>query len=58
VIFVLLCGIAKAHAQTIERPVVSVLDFGATPIAKVSADTLRQRLRASGEVVAADAMLI
>ncbi|HKY43255.1 MAG TPA: energy transducer TonB [Pyrinomonadaceae bacterium] len=35
----------------------SVLDFGATPIAKLSAETLRARLRASGEVAVADADL-
>jgi TonB family protein len=54
VILVLLWGIENAQAQ---RPIVSVLDFGATPIAKVAADTLRARLRTSGEVVVADADL-
>lgn len=38
-------------------PIVSVLDFGTTPVAKLSAETLRDRLRASGEVVVADADL-
>ena len=54
VILVLLCGIEQAQAQ---RPNVSVLDLGATPIAKVAAETLRTRFRASGEVVVADADL-
>ena len=54
VILVLLCGIDNARAQ---RPIVSVLDFGATPIAKVAAETIRTRLRATGEVVVADADL-
>ena len=40
-----------------EAPLVSVLDFGATPIAKIATDTLRSRLRASGEIVVADADL-
>ena len=38
-------------------PVVSVLDFGATPVAKLAAETLRSRFRASGEVVVRDADL-
>lgn len=54
VVLVLLCGIETAQAQ---RPVVSVLDFGATPTAKIAAETLRNRLRTSGEVVVADADL-
>ena len=40
-----------------ETPLVSVLDFGTTPIAKLAADTLRSRLRAGGELVIADADL-
>src|SRR5690349_2039520 len=55
VIFVLLCG-ARAQAQK-ERPMVSVLDFGSTPIAKAAADTLRSRFRSSGDVQVADADL-
>ena len=35
-------------------PVVSVLDFGATPIAKRAAQTLRDRFRSSGELLVAD----
>ena len=52
VILVLLCGVSKA-----QRPLVSVLDFGAQPIAKLSAETLRSRLRSSGELSVADADL-
>jgi TonB family protein len=48
---------AKAGAQTSQRPLVSVLDFGAQPIAKLSAETLRSRLRSSGEFSVADADL-
>ena len=53
VVLVLLCGI-ETQAQ---RPIVSVLDFGATPVGKLSAETLRSRLRSSGEVNIADADL-
>jgi len=53
-VFVLLCVIANVKAQTVQRPVVSVLDFGAMPIAKTAADTLRARLSSTGEVVIAD----
>lgn len=52
VLLLLLCGVAKVHAQT--SPLVSVLDLGTAPVAKLSAETLRSRLRASGEVVVAD----
>lgn len=51
-----LCGIDSVQAQT-QRPIVSVLDFGVTPVAKLAAETLRNRLRASGEVVVRDADL-
>jgi len=37
-----------------ERPVLSVLDFGSTTIAKQATDTLRTKLRATGEVTIAD----
>ena len=50
----LLCGLHNAHAQTNQRPIVSVLDFGASPVAKTSAETLRARLRADAEVMVAD----
>lgn len=56
-IFVVLSGIATAQAQTIQRPVVSVLDFGTTPVAKLAAETLRERFSSSGELVVADADL-
>src|SRR5215203_514448 len=56
VLFLLLCGIAKAQAQTTQRPLVTVLDFGPTPIAKLAADTLRDRFRSS-ELMVADADL-
>ena len=51
VILVLLWGIENAQAQ---RPIVSVLDFGTTPIAKLAAETLRARLRSTGEMVVTD----
>ena len=57
VIFALLCGVAKAQAQTSQRPLVSVLDFGAQPVARRAAETLRERLRSSGEMNVADADL-
>ena len=57
VILVILGGAAKAQAQTGQRPLVSVLDFGATPIAKLAAESLRDRFRSSGELVIADADL-
>ena len=52
----LACLVASARAQT-KSPLVSVLDFGATPIAKLSAETLRNRFRSSGELRVADADL-
>ena len=55
VIFALLCGVAKVQAQTTQRPLVSVLDLGAQPIARQAAETLRDRLRSSGELSVADA---
>ena len=56
VIFVLLFGIAKLHGvgQTRSLPVVSVLDFGTTPIAKTAAETIRDRFRASGKFLVVD----
>lgn len=38
-------------------PLVSVLDFGATPFARRASETLRTQLRASGDVVVADSDL-
>jgi hypothetical protein len=43
------------QAQTSSLPLVSVLDFGSMPIAKQAADTLRNRLRATKEVIVSDA---
>lgn len=41
--------------QTTSRlPVVSVLDFGATPVAKLAVETLRGRFRSGGELHVAD----
>ncbi|HEX7333850.1 MAG TPA: TonB family protein [Pyrinomonadaceae bacterium] len=54
-IFALLCGVATAPAQTSQRPLVSVLDLGAQPVARQAAETLRDRLRSSGELSVADA---
>jgi TonB family protein len=51
----LLCGVAKVQAQTNQRPLVSVLDLGAQPIARQAAEILRDRLRSSGELSVADA---
>src|SRR5687767_10210732 len=56
-IFVLLCGIANVQAQTVQPPLLTVLDFGSTPIAKLAADTIRSRMRSTGKLVVADADL-
>ena len=60
-LFVILYFLAVAqgnvHAQAGQPPVLSVLDFGSSTIAKQSADTLRTRLRSTGEVLVADADL-
>ena len=45
---------ANAQAQTNRPPVISVLDFGASPVANKAATTLRNRLRAGGELQVAD----
>ena len=45
---------SNGQAQT---PVLSVLDFGSTPVAKHATDTLRTRLRSVGDVTVADADL-
>ena len=47
--------VSNAHAS--QQPVVAVLDFGAQPIARKAVETLRQRLRSSGELTIADADL-
>jgi TonB family protein len=43
----------RRHRES--SPVVSVLDFGDSPVASRASETLRTRLRTSGEVVVADA---
>jgi TonB family protein len=43
---------AQRHREA--APIVCVLDFGANPVAKLAAETLRARLRVSGELVVAD----
>ncbi len=55
VVFLLVLAAINTQAQTSSLPVVSVLDFGSTPIAKQVTDTLRNRLRATKEVIVADA---
>ena len=49
--------IVSARGQTNQPPVLSVLDFGSTTIARQAADTLRARLRSTGDVAVADADL-
>jgi len=49
--------LAGSRAQADQPPVVSVLDFGSTPLAKQATDTLRSKLRATGELQLADADL-
>ncbi len=52
---VALLALAASSSRAQSSPVVSVLDFGSTPIAKQATDTLRSCLRATKEVVVADA---
>jgi TonB family protein len=54
-LFLLVLLAADIRAQTSQPPIISVLDFGSAPIAKQATDTLRSRLRSSGEVRVADA---
>ena len=49
--------VTNSRAQTSQRPVVSVLEFGGAPIAKKLTETLRARLRASAELSVTDADL-
>ena len=56
----LFCGLAllvlaATNSLAQARPVVAVLDFGSSPIAKQVTETLRNRLRSTQEVVVADA---
>ena len=44
----------RGSETQLRPPVVSVLDFGATPIAKMAAHTLRNRFHSSGELLVAD----
>src|SRR5689334_3357022 len=46
--------VANVRAQANQPPVLSVLDFGSTAIAKQATDTLRSKLRATGDVLVAD----
>src|SRR5436305_7990989 len=55
--FVLLCGITNTQAQTSKRPVITVLDFGESPIAQRVTDALRSKLRSNDDVAVADADL-
>ena len=49
--------VTNSRAQASQSPILSVLDFGSTTIAKQAADILRVRLRSTGEVVVADSDL-
>src|SRR6185295_8056024 len=46
--------VGESQAQASQPPVLSVLDFGSTTIAKQAADLLRTKLRAAGDVLIAD----
>src|ERR1044071_10086291 len=46
--------VTKSYAQANQPPVLSVLDFGSTPMAKQATDTLRSKLRATGDILIAD----
>jgi TonB family protein len=54
---VLALFVANVRAQASQPPVLSMLDFGSTPIAKQATDMLRSKLRATGEVLLVDADL-
>jgi len=47
----------ETQTEVYSTPIVSVLDFGSSPIAKQAADILRHRFRSSGDVRVADADL-
>jgi len=51
---VLLLSLLSISAQASQSPVLSVLDFGSSPIAKQAADRLRNKLRATGDVTIGD----
>lgn len=54
IVALLVLFVTDSQAQTSQSPVLSVLDFGSTPIAKQAADMLRTKLRATGDVLIAD----
>jgi TonB family protein len=54
IVALLVLFVADSQAQASQSPVLSVLDFGSTPIAKQAADMLRTKLRATGDVLIAD----
>jgi len=54
IVALLVLFVANTHAQTKQPPVLSVLDFGSTAIAKQATDTLRSKLRATGDMLIAD----
>ena len=58
-LFVILCffAAAQSNAHANHPPVLSVLDFGSTAIGKQASETIRARLRSTGEVTIADADL-
>lgn len=57
-LFVLLCVfVAWQGSLRAQHPIVSVLDFGSTPIGKRAAETLRGKLRSTGELAVVDADL-
>ena len=49
--------ITGAQAKANQSPVLSILDFGSTAIGKQASETIRARLRSTGEVAVADADL-
>ena len=54
-VFLVAVLVTNAHAS--QHPIVSVLDFGSQPIAQQAAETIRTRLRATGELNLTDADL-
>ena len=54
IVALLVLFVANSLAQASQPPVLSVLDFGSTTIAKQAADTVRTKLRATGDVLIAD----
>ena len=54
---VALLGLLSGNTHASQHPIVSVLDFGTQPFARQAAETIRARLRATGELNVADADL-